>query len=302
MISIIRAVCSLSLSLSRFRGREAEGGVGPGRLRALIAMLVFCVLVSPSAHAAEDCFLVTELKTARVAAKQGLCASRHSPASTFKIALALMGYDSGILKNATQPVFETEPGLAEAPAILREAWAGPQTPQSWMKNSVVWYSQVLTRKLGMERFAAYAKALTYGNENVSGLAGKDDGLTSAWLSSSLAISPREQVDFLRKMLKGELPVSREAVDRTIQLLNLPEEAAGYTLYGKTGAGFMRLNDGTLDRSRPFGWFVGWAEREGRTFVFARFISQDFAAPEYLGPVARRQAIQSLGPVLQAQTR
>jgi beta-lactamase class D len=281
------------------RAFAAQGRRGLGILGVFLVAAM--ALVRPAA-AAEDCLLVTELKTAQVVAKQGLCASRHSPASTFKIALALMGYDSLILKSATAPVFTTEPGLAEGQGAQKETWAGPQTPQSWMKNSVVWYSQVLTRKLGAEKFAGYVKAFVYGNENLSGDPGKDNGLIRAWLSSSLQISPREQVDFLRKMLKGELPVSADAVDATIALLKAPEEPAGYTLYGKTGSGFLQLNDGTLDRTRPLGWFVGWAEKGGRTFVFVRFMSLDFAVDEPLGLRARRQALMALEPVLRAQDR
>lgn len=269
--------------------------------RSLPAALLLsaCFLTQP-ARAAEECFLVTELKTARVVAKQGLCASRHSPASTFKIPLALMGFDSGILKSATEPAFVIEEGLDAGAGALKDLWAGPQTPQSWLKNSVVWYSQMLTRRLGEERFSAYVKALAYGNENVSGDPGRHNGLTHAWLSSSLAISPREQVEFLRKMLLGNLPVAPEAVDKTVAILRLPEEPAGYLLFGKTGSGFLRMQDGEVDRSRPFGWFVGWAEKGGRAFVFARFVSMDRASPEYLGPVARRQALTALEPVLQAQ--
>ncbi|TCT05097.1 class D beta-lactamase [Aquabacter spiritensis] len=260
-----------------------------------------CAGLGP-ARAAEECFLVTELKTARVIAKQGLCASRHSPASTFKIPLALMGYDSGILKSATEPVFTTEPGLDTAGGALGALWAGPQTPQSWMKNSVVWYSQVLTRKLGMERFAGYVKSFAYGNENLSGEPGQDNGLTQAWLSSSLALSPREQVDFLRRMLTGGLKVQPEAVDRTADLLRLPEQPGGFDLYGKTGTGFLRLADAKLDRTRPFGWFVGWVEKDKDVFVFARFMSLDVASDEPLGPRARRQAIAALDAVLRAQAR
>ncbi|MFG1461388.1 class D beta-lactamase [Xanthobacter sp. DSM 24535] len=277
-------------------------GAGGRRTCFLAAGLMLAAFAAAPAQAAEDCLLVTELRSAQVAAKQGLCASRHSPASTFKIALALMGYDSGILQSATAPVFTTEPGLAQGEGAQKETWAGPQTPQAWMKNSVVWYSQVLTRKLGAEKFAGYVKAFVYGNENLSGDPGKENGLIRAWLSSSLQISPREQVDFLRKMLKGELPVSADAVDKTAALLRAPEEPAGYALYGKTGSGFLQLNDGTLDRTRPFGWFVGWAEKGKKTFVFARFLSLDFAVDEPLGLRARRQALMALEPVLAAQDR
>ena len=264
--------------------------------RALLAGLLFGV--AAPAFAGEECLLVTELKVGRVAAKQGLCATRHSPASTFKIPLSLMGFDAGILKSPSDPVWSTEPGLAE----WNETWIGPKTPESWMRQSVVWYSQLLTRRLGAEKLKDYVHRFVYGNENLSGNPGKDDGLTNAWLSSSLQISPREQVDFLRKMLKGDLPVSLTAVDQTITLLKLPERPAGWDLYGKTGSGYMPTSAGTLDRSRPFGWFVGWAEKDGQTFVFVRYLSQDFASNESLGFVARRQTITALEPILQAQDR
>ena len=76
-------------------------------------------------------------------------------------------------------------------------------------------------------------------------------------------------------------------------------ALGWLLFGKTGSGYARLEDGTLDRSRPFGWFVGFARKDGHTVVFARFTSLDMASPESLGLVARRQVVGALPPVLSA---
>ncbi len=248
--------------------------------------------------AAAECLLVTDAQTRTVVAQSGACMARHSPFSTFKIAISLMAFDAGLLESAALPVLETEPGLADWNA----AWRGPQTPQSWMTHSVAWFSQVLTRRLGPERFAAYVKDFRYGNENVGGVKGAEDGLISAWLGSSLVISPREQVDFLRRMLAGDLPVSRHAVDQTRALLKAQETPLGWTLFGKTGAGYARRPDGTLDKSRPMGWFVGWVEKDGRTLIFARFTALDIPSAEPLGQVARRQLLAALAPVLSAQAR
>ena len=66
---------------------------------------------------------------------------------------------------------------------------------------------------------------------------------------------------MSRLLKRELPVSDKARDRTLAIMpgfSLPD---GWTAYGKTGTGFQPLRDGTFDRSRQFGWFVGWAMRE-----------------------------------------
>ena len=135
---------------------------------------------------------------------------------------------------------------------------------------------------------------------MGGLKGESEPLARFWLSSSLRISPREQVDFLRRMLKGALPVSPGAVSATERLMAIEEQPAGWMLFGKTGTGNGRHADGSLDRTRPFGWFVGFARKEAHTVVFVRFTALDMASPEPLGPLARRQAIAILAPVLAAQ--
>lgn len=265
------------------------------RLSAAFALLAL-MAAAPAARAAEDCFIVTDLESARVLAKQGLCAARHPPNSTFKVALALMGFDAGLLKSDSQPVLTPPPGADTE----RPETRGPQTPRSWMQNSVVWYSQIVVRELGRERVAAYLKDFAYGNENTGGVKGEDDPGARFWLSSSLNISPREQVDFLRRMLKGELPVSAAAVDETMKIMAIDEQPAGWLVFGKTGSGFGRLPDGALDRGRPFGWFVGFARKDNRTAVFVRYTSLDVASSESLGLVARRQTLGALASVLAAQ--
>ncbi|ENZ0431747.1 penicillin-binding transpeptidase domain-containing protein [Klebsiella pneumoniae] len=41
------------------------------------------------------------------------------------------------------------------------------------------------------------------------------------------------------------------------------------VHGKSGSGWLRDNNGKINESRPQGWFVGWAEKNGRQVVFAR---------------------------------
>lgn len=265
----------------------------------LAAGLLGLALVLPAgrlAHAGEECFLAADLATGRIHAKQGLCATRQSPASTFKIALALMGFETGLLKSPSLPVFEEPTGPHTTGP---DTWRGPQTPRTWMERSVVWYSQILAADLGKAEMERFLKAFAYGNENLSGNTEAPDGYLRAWLSSSLRISPREQLDFLRRLLKGALPVSADAVDKTIAILEVPERPAGWLLHGKTGTGFALHADGSLDRQRPFGWFVGWAQKDAQTVVFVRFVSLDTPSPEPLGPTARRQTERALVPLLSA---
>ena len=114
-----------------------------------------------------------------------------------------MGYDSDILQDQTTPQWLYQ----ENYDAFLPCWREPQTPTSWMKNSCVWYSQVLTPLLTMEKLTHYVFAFEYGNRNLSGDAGCHNGLTHAWLSSSLEIYVAEKAIFLEKLIDNELPVS-----------------------------------------------------------------------------------------------
>jgi len=77
--------------------------------------------------------------------EDGDCRTRVTPASTFKLALSLIGFDSGFLKHAHDPVLTYQQG---DPDWGGKAWTRPNDPQSWLRHSVVWYSQRITRALG----------------------------------------------------------------------------------------------------------------------------------------------------------
>ncbi|WP_404809897.1 class D beta-lactamase [Microvirga lenta] len=237
-------------------------------MRTMRAALVLGLLVLSGPALARTCTLIADAETGRLLQRIGECGMRVSPASTFKIALAVMGYDSGYLKGPHDPAL---PYRQEYAAPM-EGWRKTTDPTAWMRDSVVWYSQELTRALGQERFANYVERLAYGNRNVTGDPGRDNGLTHAWLSSSLRISPLEQVVFLRKLLRHELPVSPQAMDAAAALLPTFAADDGWTVHGKTGTGLRMTVSGKRDRNRQFGWFVGWASRGEDRFIFARLVT------------------------------
>jgi beta-lactamase class D len=234
--------------------------------RVVVSAIGLAIGLNMSAHvfAATTCTLVVDATTGATIVRVGdRCDERLTPASTFKIALSLIGFDSGILRDANDPAW---PYRDEYKAWNND-WKQTTTPQTWLRDSVVWYSQVLTRRLGDATFRQYVDTLGYGNRDVSG------GLTTAWLSSSLRISAVEQVAFVRRMVQRQLPVSRSAIDRTMAIMPVAS-SGGWRINGKTGTGFQQRADGTSDSDRQVGWFVGWAQREGRTLVFARVIEDE----------------------------
>jgi beta-lactamase class D len=239
-------------------------------MRACLLLLVPCLLALALPARADTCTLLADLDSGRVLKREGDCERRSSPASTFKIPLSLMGYDAGILQDETRPAWPYRPEYR----AWNEAWKTTVTPRPWLRDSVVWYSQVLTRALGPERFRQYVDGFAYGNRDLAGDPGKGNGLTHAWLSSSLQVSPVEQVAFLRRMLKRELPVSAHATAMTLAIMPTFPLAGGWTAYGKTGTGYPPAPDGRPDRSRQFGWFVGWAEKGDRRVLFARLIRDE----------------------------
>ena len=222
-----------------------------------------------SAQAATLCTVITDATTGKIVRQEGKCDSRVTPASTFKIPLSLMGFDAGFLVDAHSPSLPFKKGYAD----WIESWKQATDPTSWMKNSVVWYSRQITEALGEARFRDYVKRFDYGNQDVSGEAGKNDGLTNSWLSSSLKISPLEQIAFLRKLVRKEFRVSEQSYAMTSQITGLGD-VAGWNVHGKTGTGPVRRADGSRVPGHTYGWFVGWISKGDRTFVFARLVEDE----------------------------
>jgi beta-lactamase class D len=266
-------------------------------LAALALLLALCVALPTPARAATS-FLAREGD--EVLAAEGDLAARRAPCSTFKIAISLMGYDAGILIDETHPVRPYDESLN----VDYDMWKQPHDPVMWMRNSCVWYSQAITRELGMERFKAYVDRFGYGNRDVtgrrgpSGSGGTDDGLTRSWLSSSLAISPEEEVGFVGRLVRSELPVSAHAQEMTRRILFVEDLQGGWKLYGKTGSGVRLLPDGTRDEDRQIGWFVGWAQNgEGRIVLFAHLLEDEDDNPAPAGRRSRDAAIVKIQRLL-----
>ena len=102
---------------------------------------------------------------------------------------------------------------------------------------------------------------------MSGDKGKDNGLTHSWLSSSLEISPVEQVTFLQNLVNRQLPVSSKAYNITKRIIFVEELPNGWKLYGKTGSCAVMNETRTQKlKDKHNEWFVGWIEKEDRVII------------------------------------
>lgn len=199
---------------------------------------------------------------------------RLRPASTFKIVNALVALESGI---APDTGF-----LLRWDGVHRDfpGWDSDLTLEQAFRVSCVWYFVELGRLNGRERLGAAMRALAYGNADAS-------GSDQFWIDGGLRISADEQVRYLDRLARGDVPFSRRSLGllRQIMLLDQGAEQGAnqgpgqdkgprgpWKLYAKSG---MAVHGGlpgdTSDRT-PVGWLVGYVERGGETWAFALNLS------------------------------
>jgi beta-lactamase class D/beta-lactamase class D OXA-1 len=212
----------------------------------------------------DACFILYDLNAHKIVSKynpNNYCNQRISPDSTFKIALSLMAFNQGIINQNT--VFKWDGKEGVIPEHDRD-----QTPNSWLKYSVLWVSQQITPQLGYARIKHYLAGFSYGNQDFNGDPGKYNGITHAWLGSSLKISAMEQLNFLKAMLSNELPVSDEAVTNTKENLYIGKLDNGAEYFGKTGSGRHGRNERLTNPSKlRDGWFVGFIQNGDQRYIF-----------------------------------
>lgn len=253
--------------------------------RALL-LLSALIMLNTQVFGSDKCFIAKENN--KTIKEEGDCKSRYAPESTFKIPLSLIGYDAGVFVDHTSPEWAFKEGYDHFINVCKSS----HNPQTWMRDSCVWYSQLLTTTLGMEKFKHYVNKFQYGNQDLEGEKGKNNGLTHAWLSSSLKISPEEQIAFIEKLINNQLTVSKKSQEMTKQIMFREELSGGWKLYGKTGNGRLREANGEKS-DLQHGWFVGWIEKGDRKIIFARHIADNEKEDVFASFRARDEAKQKL---------
>ncbi|WP_374701658.1 class D beta-lactamase [Paenibacillus tyrfis] len=173
-------------------------------------------------------------------------ALREAPQSTFKVANALIGLQTGAVQD--ENTVKRWDGVKRS----REIWNQDHTLATAMRHSTVWYYQAMARDIGNERMQQWLDAIDYGNKDISG------GIDKFWNNSSLKISPMEEVEFITKLVQESLPFDKKVMQTVKQMIREEEQQPGYTLYGKTGG----------SSNPPFGWYVGFVQLQEDTLVFA----------------------------------
>jgi beta-lactamase class D len=183
------------------------------------------------------------------------------PASTYKVPNSLIALETGVVEDPDKDVFKWD-------GVKRgiEAWNRDHTLRSAIAASAVPVYQEIARRIGEARMQKYVDLFEYGNRNIGG------GIDQFWLTGDLRIDPVQQVDFLDRLRRGVLPISKPSQDLVREILPVT----------KVGDATIKAKSGLLgaEIGRPsLGWMVGWAEKGGAQTVFA--LNMDVREPRHI---------------------
>ena len=199
------------------------------------------------------------------------------PASTYKIPNSVIALETGVVGDPDKDVFKWD-GVTRA----YPAWNKDHTMRSAIAASAVPVYQEIARRIGQERMQKYVNEFDYGNKNIGG------GIDRFWLTGDLRIDPIQQIDFLDRLRRGVLPVSKRSQELTCDIL--PVEKAGEAII-RSKSGLVGVDDRTAaGGGRPsIGWLVGWVEKGSAQTVFA--LNLDIREPRHIA--ARMPLAQQL---------
>ncbi len=245
----------------------------------------------PSVSARAECVMVAPLDgSAPFVSDLAECSVRTAPASTFKIPHALIALETGALSSPGDVI----------------SWDGSEQPfASWerdhslvsaIRSSVVWFFRRTAARIGGARMAVWLTRLGYGADTFDG------DPTMFWLNGDLVVSPAEQLDFLHRLYRYEVPVDRAAIDAVMSALLMPPgtllNAAGSHAFSLAWPGPVAVSAKTGNTrvgEESVSWVVGHIDHAGREFVFVARVRSAEVLPGTAGAELARRALDSLGP-------
>lgn len=199
------------------------------------------------------------------------------PASTYKIPNSLIALETGVIKDdvAVLTWDGIERGLSDDSPIAE--WNQDLNLRLAFKYSAVWFYQVLARKIGHQRMQNFVNKIEYGNQNI----GNQEEIDRFWLEGKLRITPREQIEFLRRLYQNDLPFSQRTIELVKDIM-INEQTPNYVLRGKTGL------------ASSVGWYVGYLEQNDNAYFFATNLDLDSENAASARLEVTRLCLQDLG--------
>lgn len=183
------------------------------------------------------------------------------PASTFKILSSLIALETQVIAD--------EKTVLSWDGIQRSipAWNQDLNIKQAFQASAVWFYQILARRVGYEQMKDGVNQAGYGNQTI----GKPEDIDRFWLEGELRITPQQQIEFLRRFYRNELPFSERSLSIVKEIM-VAEKTPNYIIRAKTGL---------EGKGNPnIGWYVGYVEQNQNVYFFATNI--EIRKPEDIG--------------------
>ncbi|MBT3253700.1 MAG: class D beta-lactamase [Candidatus Marinimicrobia bacterium] len=169
------------------------------------------------------------------------------PASTFKIPNSLIALEEAAVSSPEEVLFW------DGEVRFVDAWNQDHSMKTAFPVSCVWFYQDIALRIGNEKYLQYLKNFEYGNM----ITGPE--LTKFWLDGDIRITTEEQISFLKKFYKNDLPINQEHLAQVKEIM-IFEETGEYTILAKTG--WAIRTDG------EHGWWVGYVIKKDEVWFFA----------------------------------
>lgn len=170
------------------------------------------------------------------------------PASTFKIANALIALETGVVKSDTT----TFKWNGEKRSF--STWEKDLSFKEAFQLSCVPCFQEVARNIGLDNMKTYLNKMHYNGMDVTA-----NNLDNFWLEGNSSITSFEQINFLERLLSKRLPILNTSRETMLRILKI-EDNPNYKLSGKTGWSTQNNQDN--------GWFVGYMEKNNKIYYFA----------------------------------
>lgn len=166
------------------------------------------------------------------------------PASTFNIFNALVGLETGVIKDT---------GMVIQDLSMQQAFRTSAEP----------YFQEVARRIGKPVMEKWLDTIKYGNMNIS-------RIDTFWLDNSLQISPDEELGFVKKLYFDQLPFHKLTM-QWVRSVMMMEKTPKYELHYKNGLSTVG--------HKQIGWLTGWIEENGHPAFFVLNIESENPATD-----------------------
>jgi len=204
------------------------------------------------------------------------------PASTFKILNSLIALETRVIKDENQ-LLKWDGIPKSFLGKNRTAWNRDTDLKTAYKNSTIWFDVELAKKIKRKTYKKYLSACEYGNLNFS-----EKGV-DFWNYGDYGISPVNQVMFLMKVYRNDLPFSKKHI-AIVKNMMISEQTDSYVLRDNTG---LTRKDG-----QDIGWWVGYIETKNNVYFFAtRLIKSSEDEDPYFASYKKevtRQVLNEIG--------